>query len=410
VDLDPNLKELLDLVLRWIHLIAGIMWVGNSMLFNWLDRNLVKPEKPSMDGTPPEMLEGEIWMVHSGGFYQIEKKQLAPSQMPKMLHWFKWQSYTTWMSGFSLLVLVYYVGGSGAFLVDPNVSKITASQGTMIGLGTLVGGFLFYDLLWRSPLAKKPNIAIFVCFAALAGIVYALTHLLSGRAAYIHVGALMGTIMAGNVFFHIVPSQRELVAATLSGSKQDMKLGKHAKERSIHNNYMTFPVLFTMLSNHFPSTYGNSINWAVLAVAFIASAGVRHWLNIRFTFNRWLPALFATMGLGIGLLYFLIARTPAGAAVAPMDTGEKVTFTTVKIVIAQRCQPCLSQSPTDKEIKAPPSGITFDTTENIKLYSERIKARAVISKTMPLANRTGMSQDERDLLARWFYQGAHTAD
>ncbi|MDB4995596.1 MAG: hypothetical protein JWM74_3028, partial [Myxococcaceae bacterium] len=182
------------------------------------------------------------------------------------------------------------------------------------------------------------------------------------------------------------------------------------KERSIHNNYMTFPVLFTMLSNHFPSTYGNSVNWLILGVAFVASAGVRHWMNIRFTFNRWLPALAATMGLGIGLMYFLIARTPAGVAVAPMDTGEKVSFTTVKIVIAQRCQPCHSQAPTDKEIKAPPSGITFDTTENIKLYSERIKARAVISKTMPLANRTGMSQDERDLLARWFYQGAHTAD
>ncbi len=365
MDLDPNLRELLDLVVRWVHLIAGIMWVGNSMFFNCLDRNLVKPDKPSMDGTPPEMLDGEIWMVHSGGFYQIEKKQLAPSQMPKMLHWFKWQSYTTWMSGFSLLVLVYYVGGSGAFLVDPNVSKITASQGTLIGLGTLAGGFLFYDLLWRSPLAKKPTVAIFVCFAALAGIVYALTHLLSGRAAYIHVGALMGTIMAGNVFFHIVPSQRELVAATLSGKTQDMKLGKHAKERSIHNNYMTFPVLFTMLSNHFPSTYGSSINWAILGVAFIASAGVRHWMNIRFTFNRWLPALAATMGLGIGLLYFLIARAPTGVAVAPMDTGEKVSFTTVKIVIAQRCQPCHSQSPTDKEIKTAPSGITFDTTENI---------------------------------------------
>jgi uncharacterized membrane protein len=410
VDLDPNLRDLLDLVVRWIHLIAGIMWVGNSMLFNWLDRNLVKPDKPSMDGTPPEMLDGEIWMVHSGGFYQIEKKRLAPAQMPKMLHWFKWQSYTTWMTGFSLLVLVYYVGGGGAFLVDPNVSKITASQGTMIGLGALVGGFVFYDLLWRSPLAKKPTIAILLCFAALAGIVYALTHLLSGRAAYIHVGALLGSIMAGNVFFHIVPSQRELVAATLSGKTQDMKLGKHAKERSIHNNYMTFPVLFTMLSNHFPSTYGNSVNWLILAVAFVASAGARHWMNIRFTYNRWLPALGATIGLGMGLLYFLIARTPGGTAVAPMDTGEKVSFTTVKIVIAQRCQPCHSQAPTDKEIKAPPSGITFDSTESIKLYAERIKARAVISKTMPLANRTGMSQDERDLLARWFYQGAHTAD
>jgi uncharacterized membrane protein len=410
VDLDPNLRDVLDLVVRWVHLIAGIMWVGNSMLFNWLDRNLVKPDKPSMDGTPPEMLEGEIWMVHSGGFYQIEKKRLAPSQMPKMLHWFKWQSYTTWMTGFSLLVLVYYVGGSGAFLVDPNVSKITASQGAMIGLGTLAGGFLAYDLLWRSPLAKKPAIAIAICFAVLAGIVYALTHLLSGRAAYIHVGALMGTIMAGNVFFHIVPSQRELVAATLSGKTQDMKLGKHAKERSIHNNYMTFPVLFTMLSNHFPSTYGNAMNWLILAVVFVASAGVRHWMNIRFTYKRWLPALAGTMALGMGLLYFLVARTPAAAALAPSDTGEKVSFTTVRIVIHQRCQPCHSQTPTDKEIKAPPGGITFDTTEQIKMYSERIKARAVISKTMPLANRTGMSQDERDLLARWFYQGAPTVD
>jgi uncharacterized membrane protein len=410
LDLDPNLRDLLDLVARWVHLIAGIMWVGNSMLFNWLDRNLVKPDKPSMDGTPPDMLEGEIWMVHSGGFYQVEKKQLAPSGMPKMLHWFKWQSYTTWMSGFLLLLLVYYVGNGGAFLIDPNVSSLTPGQGTMVGLGALVGGFLVYDLLWRSPLAKHPSVAIGVCFVVLAGIVYGLTHLLSGRAAYIHVGALMGTIMAGNVFFHIVPSQRELIAATLRGKTQDLKLGKHAKQRSIHNNYMTFPVLFMMLSNHFPNTYGNAQSWLILAVIIAAGAGVRHWMNVRFTYNRWLPMLAATVALGFGLLYFLVARTPAGAAVKPTDNGEKVSFTTVRLVIGQRCQPCHSQTPTDKEIKAAPSNIMFDTPAQIKMYSERIKARAVISKTMPLANRTSMSQDERDLLARWFFQGAPTTD
>lgn len=414
MDLDPNLRDLLDLCARWVHLIAGIMWVGNSMLFNWLDRNLVKPEKgaPSMDGsTPPEMIEGEIWMVHSGGFYQVEKKQLAPSQMPKMLHWFKWQSYTTWMSGILLLLLVYYVGNAGAFLIDPNVSKITSSQATLVGLGALVGGFIAYDLLWRSPLAKKPNVAIAICFVGLAGIVYALTHLLSGRAAYIHVGALMGTIMAGNVFFHIVPSQRELIAATLNGKTQDLKLGKHAKQRSIHNNYMTFPVLFMMLSNHFPSTYGNEKNWLILALVIVVGAAVRHWMNIRFTFQRWLPALAGTVALGFALLYFLVARTPSATAAMPVvDNGEKVSFTTVRIVLGQRCQPCHSQAPTDKEIKAAPSGIMFDTPEQIKMYSERIKARAVISKTMPLANRTGMSQDERDLLARWFIQGASTVN
>ena len=398
--MDSNLRELLDLLVRWVHLIAGIMWIGNSMLWNWLDRNL-RPRANAPDG-----FEGEIWLVHSGGFYQMEKKQLAPNQMPDVLHWFKWQAYTTWMSGFALLLLVYYMGDA-SFLVDPAIAKISHGAAMGIGLGTLAGGFLVYDLIWRSPLRTKEPIAIALCFVLLAGIIYGLNHLLSGRAAFIHVGALLGSIMVGNVFFHIMPSQRELIALTKSGKRQDAKLGKHAKQRSIHNNYMTFPVLFIMLSNHFPSTYGSSFNWIVLAVLMVAGALVRHFMNIRFWWRGWLPALVATVVVGVGITFFLTTRSVSTpSALAATDPQEKIDFTTIRIVMRQRCLPCHSAKPTDDQWKIAPNNITFDTPEQIKMYAERIKTRAVISKTMPFGNKTGMTQEERDLLARWFFQGS----
>ncbi|WP_394836229.1 urate hydroxylase PuuD [Pendulispora rubella] len=398
--MDSNLRELFDLLIRWVHLIAGIMWIGNSMLWNWLDRNLV----PRADA--PEGFEGEIWLVHSGGFYQMEKKQLAPNQMPKVLHWFKWQAYTTWMSGFALLLLVYYMGDA-SFLVDPAVAKLSHGAAMGIGLGSLAGGFLVYDLIWRSPLRTKEPIAIGLCFTLLAGIIYGLNHLLSGRAAFIHVGALLGTIMVGNVFFHIMPSQHELIALTKAGKRQDAKLGKHAKQRSIHNNYMTFPVLFIMLSNHFPSTYGNSLNWVLLAVLMVSGALVRHFMNIRFWWPHWGIALGATVVIGVGTTFALMTRTSGPpVAQAATDTGEKVDFSAVRIVIGQRCVPCHSATTTDDQWKVAPSNVTFDTPEQIKMYAERIKARAVINKTMPFGNKTGMTQEERDLLARWFLQGS----
>lgn len=403
--MDPTLRELVDLFLRWMHLIAGIMWIGNSLLWNWLDRNLLQR------ADAPSGFEGEIWLVHSGSFYQMEKKQLAPHQMPRVLHWFKWQSYTTWMTGFLLLWFVYYLGEG--FLVDPGVAQISHWQGVGIGLGTLVGGFVVYDLVWRSPLRNRSRIAVALCFVLLAGVVWELTHLLSGRAAYIHVGALLGTIMSGNVFFHIIPSQKELVAATLAGKTQDLKLGKHAKQRSIHNNYMTFPVLFVMISNHFPSTYGNALNWLVLAVIFVGGATMRHVMNVRFTWKPWLGAAAATFALTAGALLFLFLRRPASAATdttAAVDAKDKVSFTEVQIVIHQRCVPCHSKTPRQQDQKVAPNNVMFDTPDQIKMYSERIKTRAVINKTMPLNNRTGMTAEERNLLARWFVQGASVAE
>jgi uncharacterized membrane protein len=435
---------LLDLIVRWLHLIAGIMWVGNSMLFNWLDRNLVrragtgvaggtagtggtggaaeapKPAGPEAgDDASRHVGEtsrhvgetsrhvGEIWMVHSGGFYQVEKKFLAPSQMPPILHWFKWQAYTTWMSGVALLVIVYYLGG-GALLVDPGVSAITPEHATLVGLATVFGGLAIYDALWRSPIAKREALATFLSLALLAGAVGWVSTVLSGRAAYIHVGALLGTCMAGNVFLHIIPSQRELVAATIAGRDQDPSLSWRAKQRSIHNNYMTFPLLFLMLSNHFPSTFGNAHRALVLGVIMVMGATVRHVLNVRFTFPHWRPALGATLVAGIATLAFLLvplgpseAEKRAAAAASP-----PVSFASAHAIIQERCVHCHSATPKDPVFTTAPNGVIFDSPEQIHRYAERIVVRAVTSKTMPLANRTGMTDDERSVLFRWVAQGA----
>jgi uncharacterized membrane protein len=395
--LEASLKELLDLVIRWVHLIAGIMWVGNSMLFNWLDRNLEKREGAD------ERHVGEIWMVHSGGFYQVEKKFLAPSQMPRVLHWFKWQSYTTWLSGMSLLVLVYYLGGGG-FMVEAS-SKLTHVQAVGIGIGTLAVAFTAYDLLWR--FVKNEAACVVVSFLLLIAFVYGLHQLFSGRAAYIHVGALMGTIMAGNVFFHIIPSQHVLVGATKSGKPQDESFSHRAKQRSIHNNYMTFPVLFIMLSNHFPSTYGNPLNYVVLAVIVVSGALIRHFMNVRFWFRQWLMGAAVTVLIGGGALFYLTSRASSASAPAPqIASGEPVQFVAIQMVIKDRCITCHSSSPTDDTWKVAPVNVMFDTPAQVKQYSERIKQRVVVSKTMPLANKTHMTQDERDLFARWIMQGA----
>ncbi|HEX5690076.1 MAG TPA: urate hydroxylase PuuD, partial [Roseiflexaceae bacterium] len=236
--MESTVRELLDLFVRWVHVIAGIMWIGNSLLFNWLDRNL-RPVEPPVEG-----VQGKIWLLHSGAFYEVEKKLLpAGTPYPDKVHWFMFQNLTTWVSGIMLLVIVYYLGGA-AFMIDPNVAQLSAGTAIAIGVGTLIGGWLVYDFLWRSPLGQNTPLAFAISFALLIGLSYALTHLLSGRAAYIHIGALLGTLMTANVWFYVVPSQRELVAATRAGQAQDPALSLRAKQRSIHNNYMTFPVLF----------------------------------------------------------------------------------------------------------------------------------------------------------------------
>ena len=394
-----QLRELSDLVIRWVHLIAGIMWIGNSLLFNWLDRNLEKPK----DSTDPDY-QGKIWLLHSGAFYDVDKKLLHPHEMPAKLHWFKWQNFTTWASGILLLFVVYYSGG-GALLVDPSVRALGVPAAMGIGVGSIVLSWFFYDLVWRSPLGKRDAIASALCFVWVAGLAYGLTHLLSGRAAYIHLGVTLGTIMTGNVWFVIVPSQRELVAATTAGREQDPAISLRAKQRSIHNNYMTFPLLFMMVSNHFPSTYGNKLSWVVLGVLAIGGALVRHLMNIRFHYSRWLPVA-AVVVTGTLVTLFFLTRSPEREATA--STAGHVSFHAAYGVIQQRCAPCHSAHPSDDTWKTAPSGVMFDSPEQVQRLAPRIRERAVVSRTMPLANKTGITQAERDILGDWIDQGATT--
>ncbi len=314
-----HVRELCDLFVRWVHLIAGIMWIGNSMLFNWLDRNLEKPE-----GSPPSY-QGNIWLLHSGAFYDVHKKLLRPNEMPKTLHWFKFQNLTTWVSGVLLLFVVYY-GGGGALLVDPTVRALAPGVAIALSLSFIAGSWFFYDTLWRSPLARRPALASAISIVFVGVISYALTKVFSGRAAYIHVGVILGTLMTGNVWFVIVPSQRELVNATLEGREQDAAISLRAKERSIHNNYMTFPLLFMMLSNHFPSTYGGKHAWIALAVIAVGGALVRHLMNVRFHYEGWLPVAGFVVAATVASLFFL-TRPPEAPASA---NHAKVAFARVQ--------------------------------------------------------------------------------
>jgi uncharacterized membrane protein len=396
--LESTVRELLDLFVRWTHVIAGIMWIGNSLLFNWLDRNL-RPIDP-----PPEGSLGKIWLLHSGAFYEVEKKLLpANTPYPDKVHWFMFQNLTTWASGICLLIIVYYMGGA-AYMIDPSVANISPTMAIAIGVGALIGGWLVYDLLWNSPLGKHTPLAFAISFVPLIGVSYGLAQVLSGRAAYIHVGALLGTLMTANVWFYVVPSQRALVAATRAGLAQDPALSYRAKQRSIHNNYMTFPVIFIMISNHFPSTYGSSLNWLILAVLMVGSAALRHFLNIRFTYGGWLRLAAGTTLLTIAVVFVLITRAnnPSSAAAG----SAPATFADAQAVIARRCIECHSATPTDATFTVAPAGVMFDTPEQIQRMALRIKERTVVTKTMPFNNKTGITEAERALLGAWVDQGA----
>ncbi len=388
------------------------MWIGNSMLFNWLDRNLEKaPERANEPG-----YEGKMWMVHSGGFYEVEKRALTPGQMPARLHWFKWQNFTTWASGIGLLIVVYYLNG-GAYLIDPSVRELGYPQALAFSIGSVVGTWAIYDVLWRTLGKRSPQVAGLLSLAALLGVAWALTQTFSGRAAYLHVGVLLGTVMTGNVWTVIVPSQRKLVAATESGQAQDSALNQKAKQRSIHNNYMTFPLLFIMLSNHFPGTYTHPLNWLILFVLMFAGAGIRHFMNIRFgmkTVLPWLGPIVGIAAVATVLLFVLSARPAASAPQGPPGPSSgltpseatPVTFAQAHAVIQRRCVVCHSAQPTEPMFPVAPAGVMFDTAAQIQRLAPRIKERAVVTRTMPFINKTGIADDERELLGRWVDQGA----
>jgi uncharacterized membrane protein len=378
-------SEWLNLALRWLHLITGIAWIGSSFYFVWLDNHLTKPASGDASG--------EVWSVHGGGFYHKQKYQVAPATMPEDLHWFKYEAYFTWLSGFSLLVLIYYFGAQ-SYLIDPTRAQLSTGVAIAIGLAALVLGWLVYDLLCRSPLGQNNLLLGIFWFVCLLFAAHLLNSLFNPRAAYIHIGAMIGTAMVANVFLVIIPNQKKVVADLIAGRTPDPKLGAQAKQRSLHNNYMTLPVLFIMLSNHYPMTYGAERPWLVLALLGLTGVAIRHVFNLR---GRGKPA-----GWAIGLAAVLAAASVTYVTLekGSVATGpaENVTYAQIAPLISTHCAGC-------HNVPTPPKGVALDSYEHVRALAPRVRAMAVDSQAMPLGNPTHMTPAERQRLGAWIAAG-----
>jgi uncharacterized membrane protein len=389
----------LNLVVRWSHMIAGISWIGASLYFVWLDNHLTPP-KSAADAR--NGVYGELWSVHGGGFYHNQKFLTGPKGEPlgEDLHWFKWEAYTTWLSGIALLAIVYW-SAAGTFLIDKSVLDLTPPEAVAISIGTLIAGWLIYDALCRA-FGRNPRLlAAAVCLFVLAAD-YGLFHVFGARAAYVHVGAMLGTIMVANVFFVIIPGQQAMLAQICAGQDPDPAPGINGKIRSVHNTYFTFPVLFTMISNHFPMTYANASGWLVLAAISVAGVLVRQFfvLGDKERYLPWLPVTAA-------LLLFATAF-----AVAPHDgpatagSAAPVAFAAVAPIVAVRCAVCHAAHPSQPGFAAAPDGVLLDTPEHIAGNAQRIEAQAVTSHAMPIGNVTHITDSERQILGAWVAAGA----
>ena len=420
--------EWLNLSVRWIHMITGVAWIGASFYFVWLENNLNR-------NNPKEGLAGDLWAIHGGGIYHLEKYKLAPPTMPDNLHWFKWEAYFTWMSGIALLCLVFYFNPA-LYLIAPG-SSLSGPQAVAIGIGSLIAGWFIYDFLCDSALGKRPALLGLILFVLLVAAAFGLSKVFSGRGAYLHVGAIIGTIMVGNVFRIIMPAQRALVAAIKEGRTPDPALPAKGLLRSRHNNYFTLPVLFIMISNHFPSTYGSQYNWLILAGIAVAAVLVRHYFNTRHDSQKYAWTLPVGALAMISLAYVtgpkpaepiakapaaieyqplpetalgggLKPAAPAAPAAEPAPAQATTDFGQVHHVIEQRCTVCHSAKPTSPLFSTAPAGVMFDTPAQIQQQAARIQAQAVASQIMPLGNITQMTQQERDLIGTWINQGART--
>jgi uncharacterized membrane protein len=395
------LLDWISLFLRWFHVVAGVAWIGASFYFIWLDNNLRTPP----DWKKQKGIKGDLWAVHGGGFYEVAKYEYGPEVIPEKLHWFKWEAYTTWISGFLLLSLVYY-HGAAIYLIDSSVMDLTPTQAISRGLALIFGGLLIYEAACRSPLSKYPKVFGIMFLVMLAVASYLATHWFSGRGAFIHVGALIGTIMAGNVFFKIMPAQRLMVDAVANKTEIDPSWGLGAKLRSVHNNYLTLPLLFIMISNHYPMTYQHHNAWFVLMAIGLVSAWIRHYFNLKHIgISR--PSILVTGAIGMIII--------AGWVSIPVTVKENssITENTPNIelnaqqqqvfdVMQTHCANCHAAKPTDDIFVVAPVGLMFDTWQQIEQRAAVIHNRAVVTKDMPMMNKTGMTEADRQVIGTWF--------
>ncbi|MEA3001007.1 MAG: hypothetical protein QOK17_2840 [Sphingomonadales bacterium] len=388
-----DLGEWLNLALRWLHLTAGIAWIGSSFYFVWLDNHLTAPAEGEASG--------ELWSVHGGGFYHNQKYQVAPTRMPEHLHWFKWEAYFTWISGFSLLVLIYYLGAA-SYLIDPAKAALSPAQAIAIGLAALAFGWLVYDGLCRSPAGSSNLVLGLFWFAFLLWSAAVLDGLFNARAAYMHVGAMIGTVMVANVLVIIIPNQRKVVADLIAGRTPDPALGAAAKQRSLHNNYMTLPVLFIMISQHYPMTYGAGRPWVVLALLGLTGVAVRHVFNLRGRGKATGPTIALATALALASVTYVTLEKGRGDRAGP---AQPVAYAEIQPILATRCAACHSPHPTNRAFASPPMGLALDSYEHASAAAARIKARAVDTETMPLGNTTHMTETERRKLGAWIAEG-----
>ena len=390
---EAHLMEWLNIVIRLMHITFGIAWIGASFYFVFLENALNRTNNVR------DELAGNLWAIHGGGFYYLEKYKVAPKTIPKHLHWFKYEAYFTWLSGFCLLFVVYYFNAS-ALLIDKNVLNITPLTAIGIGVGSFVVAWIMYDLLCKSPLIKNKVLFTLIGFAVLVCFAYFYSHVFSGRAAYIHFGAMIGSIMVANVFFVIIPAQKAMVKAARQGVAVNPQLGKNALARSLHNNYFTLPVLFVMISNHFPTTFGYENPWLVLIIITVGTAGVKHYLNLRE------KGQLAVWILPVSVVILLAGAFISAPPKNPGACNTKIEFVEVNAIIQERCVSCHSSKPTDDVYKAPPNGVMYDTPDDIVRKKDLIMQRVVVTKTMPQNNKTNITQKERDIIRCWIEQGA----
>ena len=389
--MEAYVVDWLNLLVRWVHFVTGVAWIGASFYFIWLDNHLEAPKESS---DSEKGVGGELWSVHGGGFYHAQKYRVAPRTLPATLHWFKWEAYSTWLSGMFLLVLVYWYGAT-VYLIDPAIAALSPTVAVVLAAAFVFGGWVVYDLLCKSVLGRSETTFAAVLFVLVALLAWGLCQLFSGRGAYIHFGAVLGTIMVANVFFVIIPGQRRMVEAAGRGELPDAADGIRAKQRSVHNTYFTLPVLFVMTSNHYATTYNHAWNWAILVAITLAGALIRVYFVARHKGSA-SPVPLVVAGLLLAGVAVAIAprvnATPGGA----------VAFDDVRAIVEHRCTTCHASEPTHPAFPAAPAGVVLETEAEIVAEAVRIHQQTVVTRAMPIGNLTGISDAERDLIDRWY--------